>query len=162
VHTAAFLYVDEQAADVAPDSVIVECGSRDVNGSVRGLFPLASYVGVDIEPGPGVDVVVDFRRLNVLHPADVVVCCEVLEHDRDPKSLLAKAFQLLRPGGTLIMTCAGTGRAEHSAFDGGPLRDGEHYANVGADELAEWLTAQGWASYLIDVEGDDTRCTAWR
>lgn len=162
MHTEAFLYVDEQAADLMGAEVVVECGSRNVNGTVRGLFPLATYCGVDVEPGPGVDLVMDFRDLEPSWPVDVVVCCEVLEHDRDPASLLAKAHEVLRPGGRLIMTCAGVGREPHSAADGGPLRAGEHYANVSRDELDYWLTSQGWAWWNIDVEGTDTRCIAGR
>ena len=38
------------------DSVL-ECGSYNVNGSVRGLFVAREYVGLDWRPGPGVDVV---------------------------------------------------------------------------------------------------------
>ena len=38
------------------DSVL-ECGSYNVNGSVRGLFAAREYVGLDWRPGPGVDVV---------------------------------------------------------------------------------------------------------
>jgi SAM-dependent methyltransferase len=162
MHIEAFLYVEKAAADVAPDAVVVECGSRNVNGSVRDLFPLARYAGVDVAVGPGVDIVADFRTVAMLEPADVVVCCEVLEHDSDPASLVAKCFEVLRPGGRLIMTCAGAGRAPHSAFDGGALRDGEHYANVSEASLEDWLTAQGWSEWSIDVSGTDTRCIAWR
>jgi SAM-dependent methyltransferase len=162
LHTAAFLYVDQAAADVAADAIVVECGSRNVNGTVRDLFPLARYAGVDTEPGPGVDITADFRTIAMLEAADVVVCCEVLEHDADPASLVAKCFEVLRPGGRLIMTCAGVGREPHSAFDGGPLRDGEHYANVSELMLDKWLTVQGWSEWSIDVLGTDTRCTAWR
>ena len=164
MHTEAFLYVDEHAADIAGTTgIVVECGSRDINGSVRGLFPCAQYLGIDREEGPGVDLVGDFRNVEMIDQlADVVICCEVLEHDPDPASLLAKAFEILHLGGKLIMTCAGDGRAEHSAIDGGPLRDGEHYRNVGATELERWLTEQEWAKFEIDVHGDDTRCIAWR
>jgi SAM-dependent methyltransferase len=164
MHTAAFLYVDEHCEDVSGTTgIVVECGSRNVNGSVRGLFPYAQYLGIDIEAGPGVDMVADFREVEMVDQlADVVICCEVLEHDTDPAALLAKAFEVLHLGGKLIMTCAGVGRAEHSAVDGGPLRDGEHYRNVSSDELTGWLTEQEWSKFDVDVAGDDTRCVAWR
>jgi SAM-dependent methyltransferase len=164
MHTEAFLYVDEHAGDIAGTTgIVVECGSRDINGSVRGLFPFAVYLGVDREEGPGVDLVGDFRSVEMIDRlADVVICCEVLEHDPDPASLLAKAHDILHLGGKLIMTCAGDGRAEHSAVDGGPLRDGEHYRNVSGDELDGWLAEQGWDSWKVDVFGTDTRCIATR
>ena len=39
------------------DGKIVDLGAMNVNGSYRQLFPGGDYFGVDLEPGPGVDVV---------------------------------------------------------------------------------------------------------
>ena len=37
---------------------VLECGSRNYNGSVRGFFKDSSYyVGIDMNEGPGVDLV---------------------------------------------------------------------------------------------------------
>ena len=48
------------AATRLPPGPVVELGARDFNGSVRDLFPGApAYVGVDLAPGAGVDVVAD-------------------------------------------------------------------------------------------------------
>jgi hypothetical protein len=38
-----------------------------------------------------------------------------------------------------IVTTATTGRAPHSAVDGGVLRAGEFYRNVSPEELNTWL-----------------------
>jgi hypothetical protein len=46
---------------------------------------------------------------------------------------------MARPGGLLIITAAGPGRAEHSGADGGPLRPGEHYRNISPLALLAWL-----------------------
>ena len=61
---------------------VVELGARDLNGTVRDLFPSArGYTGVDLVAGPGVDVVADAADWRPREPApDLVVCCEVLEH----------------------------------------------------------------------------------
>ena len=44
-----------------PDSFkgkrVLEVGSLDINGSVRGYFQDCEYIGLDVGPGPGVDVV---------------------------------------------------------------------------------------------------------
>jgi hypothetical protein len=66
---------------------------------------------------------------------DCVVCCEVLEHTASALVIIANAYRALLHDGVFIMTCAGERRAEHSAFDGGPLRPGEFYRNVSESQL---------------------------
>lgn len=119
---------------------VLEMGSRDVNGSVRDLFPRGvAYVGVDREPGPGVDLVMDAAAVVGMTPA-IVVCCETLEHEETPERLIRHAARILVPGGLLIVTCAGPGRKPHSGIDGGRLRAGEHYRNIPPAELSMLLS----------------------
>jgi SAM-dependent methyltransferase len=134
-------FVRRALAGEAPPRHVVEFGSRDVaGGTVRGLFPDAEvYHGVDLVEGPAVDVVADAATWRPTAPPDVVVCCEVLEHTPAWAALLANAHAILRPGGRLVVTAASTGRAPHSAVDGGPLREGEYYRNVEPHELVAWL-----------------------
>ena len=139
MHTAARAFVARQVAARGPFSDVVEIGSRDVNGQVRDLFGDARVTGVDLLPGPGVDVVADGATWSPPTPPDAVVCCEVLEHTPRPEAMVRNLCRMLRPGGTLILTCAAPERAPHSALDGGPLRDGEHYAGIAPDALRQWL-----------------------
>lgn len=139
MHEAAYRWVAEQVARHGPWDNAVEIGSRDVNGSVRSLFGGARYTGVDIEQGPGVDVVADGSIWQPAEPVDCVVCCEVLEHHRDPETVVMNMVKMLRPGGCLIVTAAGPGRPPHSAYDGGQLRADEHYTNIDPDDLGLWL-----------------------
>lgn len=131
---------------------VVEFGSRDINGGVRHLFA-GSYLGIDIEAGPGVDVVADAARLDLGGGYDVVVCCEVLEHTPAWREIVASAGRALRAGGVLILTCAGPGRAPHGA-EGGPV-GGEYYANVTVVEL-EAETAR-WGDGIVRTQGADTQ-----
>jgi SAM-dependent methyltransferase len=126
-----------------PPRLVVELGSREVaGGGVRDLFGGAlGYTGVDLLPGPGVDVVADAAVWRPEAACDLVICCEVLEHSPDARAILRNAYGMLHPGGRLVVTCAGPDRAPHSAADGGPLRDGEYYRNVAPDDLAAWLGA---------------------
>lgn len=117
---------------------VVEFGSRDINGGVRDLFDATDYIGLDIAPGPGVDVVADAADWSTRKKVDAVVCCEVLEHTGRWREIVANAARILAPGSTLIVTAACDPRAPHSAHDGRPLTDGsEHYVNVDPDELAD-------------------------
>jgi len=134
---------------------VVEIGSRNVNGSVRPLFAGAkNYVGLDLVEGPGVDWVGDFRQWpGIAAVADLVICTEVAEHDPGWREILSRAADVLRPGGVLIVTAAAPPRAPHSAFDGGPLREGEHYGNLDPHVLAIALGLR-FRSWQVEYHGD--------
>ncbi len=106
-----------RAALSLPAGRVLEVGSRDVNGTPRSAFPDASgYVGVDMEPGPGVDLVCNGERLSDQFPPDSfdsVVCCEVLEHCVRPWVVVEGMRKVLRPGGLLWVTTPTFGLPEH-------------------------------------------------
>jgi|SRR6185369_6655518 len=97
------------APDVAGKSVL-EVGSYDVNGSARSILqPLgpSQYVGVDIAPGPGVDVVCNAENLIAKFGRtsfDVVVSTEMLEHVYDWRLVVSTLKNILKPGGLLVIT----------------------------------------------------------
>jgi SAM-dependent methyltransferase len=154
MHAAAMAWL-RQFATPEPLTV-VDVGGRNINGTPRGLFPAAAYTAVDLQDGPGVDVVADCRQWHPPASVDLVVCCEVLEHAPDPRAVVRSCVDYLKPGGRLVLTCAGPGRAPHSGHDGGGVRPGEHYANISPVELRLWLLAQG----LTDLELVDNTVTA--
>lgn len=154
MHNEAFHFIKTQQPELAKS--VIEIGSRDVNGSIRGLFNGALYVGLDIAPGPGVDVVADGREWLPRRCVDTVVCAEVLEHCEEPEAIVRNASQMLVKGGRLILTCATTGRPPHSGVDGGPVRLGEHYQNVPLDTIREALCDgfSEWDAWKSDERGD--------
>lgn len=133
---------------------VVEIGGRWINGQIRDLFNGAPYTSVDLLAGPGVDVVADAYVWRPDSPVAAVVCCEVLEHTPAPEGLISAAFEMLRPGGLLILTAATNPRAPHSGLDGMGLREGEHYANIDPIDLAEWLRPFGRAQIQCTLDGD--------
>ena len=141
MHTEAFSFVSRFATRDA--LAVIEIGSRDINGTPRPLFQAASWTGLDLYPGPCVDWVGDCRDYVPASLVDLVVCTEVLEHARGWRQLIRVSASWLRPGGRVILTCAGPGRAPHSHHDGGGLRDGEYYGNLSADQIAEELHYAG-------------------
>lgn len=164
MHDAVLTYV---AANIPTGCLVrvLEFGSRNINGSVRRLFPHATeYVGIDTIDGPDVDVVADASTYDVGRTFDVVVCAEVLEHVTDDiaAGLCANAYKHLHDGGVFVATMAGPGRMPHSAIDGNQLHPGEFYRNVDQHTLAGWLTAAGFTTFDIDQLGRDMRCTATR
>ena len=137
---------------------VLEFGSRFVNGGVRDLFG-EPYIGLDIEPGPGVDVVADAASYRHPVPVDVVVCCEVLEHTPAWREIIANAAANLVDGGLFILTTATDPRAPHSAVDGGAVRGGEHYANIDPEDLTLVLK-EHFTEARISVLGEDLRAAA--
>ena len=159
MHAEAYAFVQEAVAEFGPFKRVAEFGSRDINGSVRPLFGEAEYIGIDSHEGRGVDLVQDAATWEPSKKVDCVVCCEVFEHTPDWRDLVESAAGALRKGGVLILTMAGPGRSPHSAVDGGPIRPGEHYANIKPDELTAALKGR-FSDVRIDELGTDLRATA--
>ena len=99
---------------LAPSAVtgkrVLEVGALDVNGSVRGdivaLGP-AEYVGIDIRPGPGVDVICDAGDLVARfgeNAFDIVISTELLEHARDWRRIVSNIKRVTKPDGLLIVS----------------------------------------------------------
>lgn len=155
MHAGAYNYVAQVVSDHGPFAKVLEIGGRDINGSVRPLFGGADYTSLDIESGPGVDVVADAATWKAPKPYDAVVCCEVLEHTADADRIIDAARRATRRGGVVIVTAACPPRAPHSAVDGGNIHPGEYYANIDPDALAEWLAAIGTHEVTVDTDAGD-------
>ena len=144
MHPEAYTWWSRKAREIGRVRRVIEIGSRDINGSIRALFACREYVGIDIAPGPGVDLVADGATWRPELPADLVVCAEVLEHTPVAPLVVLNAAAMLVPGGRFLLTCAAPGRAPHSGVDGAALRPDEFYRNVDEDALARWLDMAGF------------------
>lgn len=131
----------------APGVRVLEYGSRNINGGVRGYFPDAQeYVGIDFYDGPGVDWVgVAHEYVHPVGGFDTVITTETLEHDPHWRDTLAHAYRNLRPGGLLVMTCAGPRRPAHN-HDDSPIPG--YYANLHTQEVRDHLESLGEWDHL--------------
>jgi hypothetical protein len=143
MHRQAFDFIAARARELGRVGFVLEIGARNINGTIKNCFDAERYVGLDVMPGPGVDVVASGADYVPETPPDVIVCCEVLEHTEEAAAICRRSIENLMPGGVLLLTMAGTGRAAHSAIDGCDLRPGEFYRNVSGADLQEWLADAG-------------------
>jgi SAM-dependent methyltransferase len=123
---------------------VLEIGSYDVNGTVRRQFaPAASYVGVDLTPGPGVDRVMFGHEVDDPDGSfDVTLSGECFEHDPHWRDTFENMVRLTRPGGLVTFTCASTGRPEHGTTRTDPLMSpgtqavgSDYYRNLGETDF---------------------------
>ena len=93
---------------------VLDVGSLNINGSVRGFFDQCEYVGVDIGEGDGVDLVVEPSYLPFDGDKfDVVISTEMFEHNVFWEKTFKEMIRVLKPEGMMLFTCASEGRAEH-------------------------------------------------
>lgn len=125
---------------------VLEIGAYDVNGTVRDLFEsagCAAYVGVDKRMGPGVGQVINAHEISEKLPCwlatEVVICCEMLEHDSDPFKT-AEQIRLLSPK-LLIVTARGRGYPPHDTP--------EDYWRFMSDGLRIWFERAGFPNAEI-------------
>lgn len=133
---------------------VVEMGSLDINGSLRPHFDSAQYVGVDLGPGPGVDIVCSGHLLD--HPTgsyDCALSANCFEHNPYWLETFVNMLRLVREDGLVIFTSASTGYREHgtrrSAPESSPLTVGvgwDYYKNLRERDFTRKLELRLWLS----------------
>jgi hypothetical protein len=104
-------FVDRMIGAVPLLGPVVEIGSRQVQppalSDMRQFFPGLSYTGIDIEDGPGVDMVVEGCRYEDVVPvgsAGTVLCLETIEHMERLFVAIGNMSRLLQSGGHLLLS----------------------------------------------------------
>lgn len=93
---------------------VLEVGSYNVNGTIRDVVDIT--VGVDIRKGHGVDLVCPVEDLlSHYKPGyfDACVSVETLEHVENWKAFFRVTWELVKPGGWLVMTMAHQNKGRH-------------------------------------------------
>lgn len=162
---------------------VLDVGSLDINGNNRYLFTRSIYniwaynlyLGIDIVLGKNVDIVgkahevipkiptkyceyKTSRNYKPAMPIDIVISTEMLEHDRHWYSSLRAMYDILRPGGLFILTCAGQGRQEHgttmmdASSSPGTL---DYYCNITNDMFESCLPRTWFTDYKLQTVNTD-------
>lgn len=140
---------------------VYEIGSRNINGSVRSYFTNCDYTGFDLDMDAGVDVVMDWSvTLPTMDPADVVVCCEVLEHCKGWKQMLRNILDNTKSGGLVLITAAGVGRPEHGTTATSPAdspNTNDYYKNITMKDICSVYTEKDFSVFEPSYLGTDIR-----
>lgn len=92
---------------------IIDIGSYDVNGSYKPSFTKMgwTYTGVDLAPGPNVDVVLasPYKLPLHSHSADVIVSGQAFEHIEYFWLTWLEMARVLKPGGLIFLLAPSRG-----------------------------------------------------
>lgn len=139
---------------------VLEVGSLIINGTIRGYFKDCDYHGIDLSEGYGVDEVCPATELLTRETPkyDVVISTESLEHDAAWKDSLHSMYELLKPNGLLIVTCAAPNRPEHGTDrvgspEASPFTP-NHYRNISVEDFASVLPANLFSKSYLGYRGN--------
>jgi SAM-dependent methyltransferase len=138
------------------DVIDVGCGSRPYEPIFQ---PYArTYLGVDIQPGPSVDVVASAESLPFEENSfDCALCSQVLEHSSDPWAVTAEIFRVLRPGGVAFVSTHGV--APYHAAPGSPVNDYWRWTHAGLERMLRG--AGPWRRLEVFPNGGEASALAY-
>ena len=103
----AYATVKPSPYDLLPaNPVIYDIGSKSARADYfGGAPPGATVVCIDIQSGPGVDIVADAQNMPLIpsESADCALFVSVLQHLPSPQKAINEAFRVLRPGGIIYV-----------------------------------------------------------
>lgn len=142
---------------------VLDIGAFDVNGNEAFLFDECEFVGLDIGPGDGVDIVCPAQDYDAPDGTfDTIISCECWEHNPYYKESIQNAVRMLKPGGLFLFTCATTGRPIHGTTTQDAI-DKANMKTLQGTEIIKWKTMpnvsrDNWDNdYYRNVTEDDVR-----
>lgn len=137
-------FFDKYAKDLMH---IVEIGSQDINGSLRKSAPEScKYTGLDLVPGPGVDLVVDDPYKLPLQDqiADLVLSSSCYEHSEMFWLAFLEAVRITKSGGYIYINVPSNGPVHQF-----PVDCWRFYPDAGS-ALCKWAIYSGYDVTLVE------------
>ena len=108
------LFVKSILPDFFLNKIVLDVGGGDINGNNSYLFENCIYHVNDVIYAPNVTIISRTKDITFEpNSFDTIISSECFEHDPDYKLSFLKIYELLKPGGLFLFTCASTGRPEH-------------------------------------------------
>lgn len=93
---------------------VLDVGGGDINGNNRHLFNDCDVIVNDVCNAPNVTIISKTKDLPFENDTfDTIISTECFEHDPEYKDSFLKIYDMLKPNGLFVFTCASTGRDEH-------------------------------------------------
>lgn len=146
--------VKERFPHLFDGQAVLEVGSLNINGSIRQFFTACNYIGIDLGPGPGVDLVA--RGEELAYPDgsfDVVASCECFEHN--PMWLETFSNMVRMSRSLVFFSCATTGRPEHGTPRTSPYDApycGEYYRNLTEQDFTANYDMSEFSAWEFSVD----------
>jgi len=136
---------------------VLEVGSLNLNGTIRSFFEQCMYLGVDVGPGPGVDMVAKGEDLTFdAGQFDVVCSTECFEHAPRWADIFNNMTRMSK--GLVFFTCATTGRPEHGTKRSNPWDSphtaGDYYMNVTEADVREKCDLSQFEDFGFQVDDE--------
>jgi len=144
------------------NKIVLDVGSLDINGNNKYLFTNCDYIGLDVGPGPNVDIVSPCHLYEKEDETfDTIISTNCFEHDMHWRESFKKIVKLLKPNGMFLFSCAAPGMIEHGTFrttpENSPLTTqigeewGNYYRNISEKDLREVLNLEEiFQKYMVD------------
>jgi hypothetical protein len=143
--SSALTFFDEYVDK--PDARVLELGSASIDGSIRDHLPNSlQWTGVDLEPGPGVDVVLaDPYELPFASKSfDVSVSTSVFEHNEMFWLSFLELVRITTDGGLIYLCSPSNGKIHRY-----PLDCYRFYPDAGF-ALQNWARRNNYAVTLVE------------
>jgi SAM-dependent methyltransferase len=132
---------------INPFYEIVEIGSQDVNGNLRGIFPPGvHYTGVDFVDGKGVDVILTdpYKLPFEDNSIDVIISSSCFEHSEMFWLMHLEIMRVLKPHGLFYFNAPSNGDVHRW-----PVDCWRFYPDAG-NALVTWANRNGHDSVLLE------------
>jgi SAM-dependent methyltransferase len=138
---------------------VLEIGSLNINGTIKGFFDKCDYTGVDLEPGYCVDVVCEGQNYDAPDETfDTVFSAECFEHNPYWKETFLNMIRMCKKDGLVFFTCATDGREEHGTSNHKPedspftIQKGwNYYKNLNQSHFEDLNLEQYFSEYGFEV-----------
>jgi SAM-dependent methyltransferase len=132
--------IKEKFPEAFKDRKVLDIGSFNVNGNEKPWFDNCDFIGLDLLPGPSVDVACPANEYNEAdNTFDTIISCECWEHNPFYKESILNAIRMLKSGGYFIWTCATTGRPVHGTFTQDAI-DRNNKTTSQGNSAENWIT----------------------
>lgn len=144
--------------DIKDDITIVEIGSHIGGFNIRSLAPKNSkYIGLDLDVGPGVDIVLKDPYIIPLenHSVDYVISSSCFEHSEFFWLTYLEIMRILKPTGLFYLNAPSNG-----AFHRYPVDCWRFFPDSGL-ALANWGKKNGYNCEVLEQYTSDKEKDIW-